>query len=526
MRIALTSGAYTSRSVIANAQRAVNLFAEANPKESGAPFTHYNVPGLTSLAKPAPAAGRCLYWANSDALYYVCGNTVYLVGPPPTWTLTSLGTVNTSTGVASMADDGTSLVLVDGSPDGYEITLATNVMTPISEATNSPPSPQVYGFYGADRVDILDGFMLFNYPGTQSFYSTYDNEIVFDATYFSEKNGYSDKLATLIVTRRTIWLIGERTTEIWFNAGGATFPFQIMPGPFVQRGCIAKYSVAQVDGAVFWLSQDQAGTFVIVRGEGFEVKPISTLAMENEFASYPTIADAVGFCFTMNGHTFYQLNFPTANKTWRWDERTPGLWHEAVYIDSNGNENRHRAQCAAWAYGYNVCADWETGELYAFDLNNVTDNGMPMVFRRGYPHMMKDGRRVIYPGFTLDIEAATSPDTVSIAGPSPLFDDQYPPLQPIDAGRAADALLAGPAPAGLTAGGQPLVNLRWSDTRGRTWGQPVAQTLGATGKYLTQPSWKRLGMARDRVFEVYGTIPGKIAINGAFLDPEPIPMAS
>ena len=33
-------------------------------------------------------------------------------------------------------------------------------------------------------------------------------------------------------------------------------------------------------------------------------------------------------------------------------------------------------------------------------------------------------------------------------------------------------------------------------------------------------------MARDRVFEVYGTIPGKMAINGAFLFPEPIAMAS
>jgi len=28
------------------------------------------------------------------------------------------------------------------------------------------------------------------------------------------------------------------------------------------------------------------------------------------------------------------------------------------------------------------------------------------------------------------------------------------------------------------------------------------------------------------VYEVFGTIPGKMAINGAFLDPEPIVMAS
>ena len=33
-------------------------------------------------------------------------------------------------------------------------------------------------------------------------------------------------------------------------------------------------------------------------------------------------------------------------------------------------------------------------------------------------------------------------------------------------------------------------------------------------------------MARDRVFEIYGVIPGRLAINGAFLDPQPISLAS
>lgn len=528
MRVSLTTGDYQARSYIANAQRCVNLYAEENPKDSECPFTFYSGPGLTLLANPpASVPGRGLYRANSDQLYYVAGNTVYSVSS--SWKLTALGTIATSSGVVSMSDNGTTLVLVDGSPNGYQINLSSNVMTRISAANNSPSSPQVYAFYGANRVDIIDGFLLFNYPGTQSFYSTYGNAVQFDATWFSEKNGYSDKLVSVIVTHRTIWLIGERTTEIWFNAGSSGFPFQIMPGPFVQHGCIASGSVAQVDGAIFWLSQDQAGANIIVKAEGYVVKPISTPALENEIAGYSTVADAIGFCFTMNGHTFYQLTFPTANKTWRWDDRTPGMWHEAVWTDANGTENRHRAQCAAWAYGKNVCADWQTGALYAFDLNNPTDNGQPMTFRRGYPHMMQDGRRVIYPGFILDMQAATS-SAVSPIPSQALYQSPYArsnmPTAPVDAGPVESGLIDGPAPAGLATGQQPLVWLRWSDDRGKTWSNPVARSLGAAGQYLTQPVWRRVGMSRDRVFEVYGTIPGKMAINGAFLDPEPIVMKS
>ena len=62
---------------------------------------------------------------------------------------------------------------------------------------------------------MIDGFLLFNQPGTRNFYVTYNNEVVFDATYFAAKNGYSDNLVAVIVSRREIWLIGERTTEIW-----------------------------------------------------------------------------------------------------------------------------------------------------------------------------------------------------------------------------------------------------------------------------------------------------------------------
>jgi hypothetical protein len=486
MRVSIPHGSYNARGLIAAAQRVVNMYFEKNPEDSLAPYTAYNAPGLTPLVAPSTAGpARGLYWANTDTLYYVVGNTVYNVvyaASSNTWSLTTLGTITTATGIVSMIDNGSSLVLVDGSANGYEINLTTNAFSQISEANNSPPSPEVYAFYGATRVDILDGFITLNQPGTQNLYSTYNNEVVFDSLWFAAKNGYSDNLITQIVTRREIWLLGERTTEIWFDSGSTPLPFQIMPGPFIQHGCIAPYSVAQVDGAIFWLAQDQTGRTQVLRGEGYQAEEISTLAMENEFATYSAVSDAVGFCFTMNGHAFYQLNFPTANKTWRFDERAPRLWHEAVWLDANGNENMHRASCAAWAYGFNVCGDWQTGQLYAFDLNNVTDAGNPMCWEMHFPHMMKDGQRVTYPGFTLDVQAATAPLATT----------------------------------------KPIVNLQWSDDRGKTYSNPIPQTLGLTGQYLTQPKWNRLGMARDRVFKASGTVWGKLAVNGAFLEPEPI----
>lgn len=523
-RVSLTQGAYQARSVIAAAQSCVNLYPEKNPQGEDSPFTHYSTPGLTQIAGPTGYAGRGLYLANSGQLFYASGPTLYTVST--SWALTAIGTIDAGTTPVSMADNGTSLVLVDGTGNGYEVDLTTLAFSQISEANNGPPpdpyipadSP-VYAFYGADRVDILDGFLIFNEPGTRNFYCTYNNEVVFDATYFAAKNGYSDNLVAPIVTDREIWLIGAKTTEIWFDAGSSNFPFQLMPGPFIQHGCTAVYSIAQVNSNIFWLSDDQAGQNVVLRGHGYEAVRISTHAMEVAMASYPTTTDAVGFCYQQEGHPFYFLNFPSGNATWVWDESTE-LWHQRSWTDANGTANRHRAQCQVFAYGTNVVADWQTGQLYAFDLGNHTDNGAPIIWRRGWPHLMDDGKRVRYARFVLDAEPATSLGTSDGTGPFPLlapgqssgivpnyiFGQTSPSTQPI--------LIPG-AP-----GNPPLVSLRWSDTRGLTWSNPVTQTMGSTGQTLTQIQWRRLGMARDRVFEVFGPMQGRIAINGAFIDAE------
>lgn len=444
--------------------------------------------------------------ANSGDLYYVAGSSVYFVDS--SFSLTLLGSIDYGMTPVSMADNGTSLVLVDGTSKGYEIDLTTKAFSQISGTANAPPQPQVFAFYGADRVDALDGYMLLNQPGTRNFYSSYTNEIVFDSTYFAAKNGYSDNLVTVIVCIRQLYLIGERTTEIWFDAGAVNLPFQIVPGPFIQHGCVAKYSVAQTDGNIYFLSQDQAGKNVLLKIRGYEASVVSTRALEYEWSQYAATSDAVGFCFQQNGHPFYQINFPTADKSFRYDESTQE-WHECVYLDLDGGEHRHRAQCAAYAYGQNVVADWQDGHLYAITSNSFTDNGMPMVWRRGFPHLMNDGKRVIYVNFTADLQC----------GDATGFGWTPYNLNPTSVGEIG-GFVVGLSPVGETSyiQDQPLVYLRWSDDRGQTFGNPIKQQMGATGKYLTQPKWWRLGMARDRVFELYGTVPGPFALNGAFIE--------
>ena len=71
MQVALTGGFYQAKSIIAGAQRCLNLYPEKNPEGAPYPFTHYPTPGLT-LKSTAPTNGcRCLYTAGNGDVYGV-----------------------------------------------------------------------------------------------------------------------------------------------------------------------------------------------------------------------------------------------------------------------------------------------------------------------------------------------------------------------------------------------------------------------------------------------------------------------
>lgn len=62
-----------------------------------------------------------------------------------------------------------------------------------------------------------------------------------------------------------------------------------------------------------------------------------------------------------------------------------------------------------------------------------------------------------------------------------------------------------------------FVGLRWSDSYGEAWNFPLHQSKGSEGQYLTNLQFRRLGLARNRVFEVSWSSPTPTALQGVTL---------
>src|SRR5215469_15151218 len=259
MKLPLHQGAYEARSPIANAQVSFNCYVEQNPPDAPFPVTTYPAPGLTLLSDytgqlPSNTFVRGIYTCSNGAIVAVIGTAV-ITWQGPGNTLLQLGNLPFNSGFpTSMCDNGTDLVIVDSTSGGWYVPLsqvntAGSLQTVTDEAWN-----------GSNRVDYIDTYLIFNWPGTPYFYTTTSGTFLpLDPTYVAGKEGWNDNLVCCACLHDNIWLFGNTTTEIWFNAGGATFPFARMPNSILQQGCVSAWSVVIADNAVYWLSQDRWG---------------------------------------------------------------------------------------------------------------------------------------------------------------------------------------------------------------------------------------------------------------------------
>lgn len=469
MKVQLTKGAYQARSLIAAAQRCVNLYAEKNPlndknqEEESFSYTYYPTPGSVVRAVSPTTGWRCLYTSSDNRLFGIAGQTVYEILVD--WSFKTIGQIESLSSQCYMLDNGTQILIVDGSTRGYTVTLKD---LKFSDVQND-------AFYGSSRIDFVDGYMLFNRPGTRQWYISLLNQTDFDSLDFASKSGATDNLVAVASTRRNVFLFGENTTEIWSNTGGSDFTFTRVPGAYIEFGCASSDSICQADGSLYWLSRSKQGECIILRSVNYDRERISTFALENELQKYSRVDDAIAYVHQMAGHYWYVITFPTADKTWVFDSAT-GSWHELGSLDDQGEMHRHRSNCFTYWNGMHLVGDYQNGNLYELRLDTYTDNGSPVRRIRSFPHLSDDGNRVMYQQFQAAMQVGDSPQT---------------------------------KPAEL--------RLRWSDTKGASWSNSISTTLGHRGEYLKDCRFLRLGYARNRVFELSWDANCATALNGAYI---------
>jgi hypothetical protein len=452
MRLPLPVATYALTSAQTASKRLINCYAEQqDPQDAKSPVLIRRTAGIRAWST-AGTVGRGLF-VFRGALYAVSGTKLYRVNAAGE--ATEIGTV-AGTGPVVMDTNGNALVIV-AEPLGYYYDGAT-----FAQITDPDFTAR-----GASTVRFVDNYMIFAEPNTgRVFASNLGSVVNFDALSFATAEGAPDSVVGLEVDHREVAKFGEKSIELWYNAGTTPYPLARVPsGGFIEIGCGAPRSIAKADNSFLWLANDRT----VRRLDGNTPVRLSTHAIEEQIAAFTTIDDAIAFSYTMAGHVFYVLTFPTELRTFVYDI-TSQSWHER---ESYG-EGRWRPIAYAECYGKHFVQDCDSGLIGELSPDVYAEWTQPLVMAWTYPKVYAEGALAKFDRFEVHAEVGVG-------------------------------LISGQ-------GSDPRISLEVSDN-GKTFRFMAHRSIGAMGEYNKRVYWHRLGSARNRVFRCSVSDPVPVTIS-------------
>lgn len=454
------NGSYETQSRILAGERCMNLFPELVPQGNKARAALFSAPGLPTFAEVTEAPGRGIF-AHKGRLFTVFGRTLYEVAA--NGTPSALGAVAADDNPVTFdtnGDGGNELFITSGDK-GYVFDLGTSVFTtPLAS--------------GSTQGGQLDGFFVSLNASTSTFrLSDALDGNTWSGIQIAQRTSASDPWIAMIVARGEIYLFGDKTGEVWYNAGLPTFPFAERPEGFFETGIAASFSLAKFAGTIAWLGRTDRGRPAVYIMDGYTATPISTPAVEWAIQQYQDavgISDAIGWSYDREGHQFYVLTFPTSKRTWVYDFTTQ-KWHErGKWSQEAGDYVEYRPVFHAACFGKNLVCDSNGSKIYSMSSTTYTDVGGSELRRmRRMPHTSNENKRIYFPWAELECDRGV--------------------------GNANDP------------GSDPLVALRYSNNGGGTWGASRTRNLGKMGKDDTRVRWDCCSAGRDRVWELWQSDP-------------------
>jgi len=424
---------------------------------------------------------------------------------------------------------------------GYYVTGTT--VTQITDVDF--PTPCALAFQDAYGIIVESGTGKILISGINDF-STWD------ALDYTTAEAEPDDAISVFSDHRELYVLGSQSIETFQNTGNPDFPFERIPGGYIERGCGAAQSVAKGNNFVLWLSDKRQVLKTL--GPGQSPMVASTPQLDAEFQGYTTVSDAFAWCMDIFGTTWYVLHFPTENKTWVLNMATD-RWHQWAGF-SSGSEVRHPSNCYVYYGGEHLVGGYNTGILYKVDSSAYTNAGVTFRSIARFPTILKEGQRIFHESLQIDFKAGVGLSTglasltaVLTAGvvTSITINDggsgyTAAPTLVFSGGDGSGAVATATLTAGIVTGTtihnggsgytsaptitcvggtvEPIAMLRWSDDRRRTWSNEHWASMGAIGEYGARAIWRRLGQAYIRNYEVTISDAVERMIYGAYLKPD------
>lgn len=464
MRIQLFGVGLKGISPAITAQERVNCYAEMQDENDRTKMALIGTPGKTLFVDMGASPSRGLWAVNTlptPVFFTVHQGTLYSINNAGVATV--VGTIGTTSGDVCMTDDGTYLLLVDGSKGYYYNMVTPGTLTEITDG-NFTAHPK-YCTWQDTYFIVSDG------STNQWQLSDNSDPSTWPALSIGFTGTNSGSLQAILADHSLLQIFGYQTTEFWQDTGGADFPYASIPSA-QEFGLASAWSLFKYDNTLAGLFANKMGEVNISRMNGFRLQRLSNFELEKILNSYTNTADCRGFGWMWGGHPFAQFNFPSQGKSWLYDGGEK-LWSELR--DKDGGRDWAEKFCNF--LNQRVVSDYRNGRIYKVLDNVYTNNGETLPMEVTSKHIWQDDKFVGIQQIQVDIESGVGTAT----------------------GQGFD----------------PQMMLLVSKDGGRTFSEVAWSSMGKIGEYTQRVIWRSLGGARDWVLRLRVTDPVKRVITGA-----------
>ena len=473
---------------MATVERSVNWHLVANEaagEESKFKLAFDPSPGNQAFGElPVPATfnNPCRgLLENRGVAYGVNGEVVFSIDSAGAYT--NIGVVGNDAKPVSMVANGNGQIFIASAGSGYVIPAGGGAGSLVTAGA---------GFLGASYATFQDGYIIVVTPNSNQYQISGDDDTPLgDARIWSVANvsiqaGQADLLVAVLSSREYLRLFGKRRSQIHYNIGSGgigQFPFQSYNETFIETGCAAPFSIANLSDSLVWIGEDARGQRACWRDAAFQPSRVSTFAVEQIWQSYARVDNAVAFPYIWNGHLIYRVTFPTAtmlqipvgtfptwsDSTWVLDPtESAALGRPTAFLSSPATEH-------AFPLGGDPTFQSATWE---YDVTTSTLLGRPVWYERTYQTSLgySLGRPELFHCYCYGKHLVGSGG--GDGNPGAIY-------QMANVG---------------TRDQDPQLLLRWSNDGGNTFGTEQNIPLGLIGQYSKRVHWDRCGYSRDRVF--------------------------
>lgn len=329
----------------------------------------YSTPGTQIYSTPPDTSVIRGVTVLNDLMYFVAGSSVYQFDGS---TYVLLGSILTSYGEVSIFTNSDQVAIIDG-VTSYTYTVSTNTFAAIVDADFNQTA--LRGFFHKSRLVYVKPDSDLIYLSALSDFRTYA-ALDFASAEFDPQN-----TVTALPVGDKLYLFGKQKTEIWQVVADTTFPYIPIPDGIISYGIVAPRSVVQVNNGVMWLSQNEQGQGLLVTANGNQASVIIDEHASYQLANLTKLDDCVGQVFTIDGHTFYKLTFPTDNVSFLYDLQSKIMFQWASWFnagnDVNDNANyqlgRHISDIIFMFRGKLICTDYRSGVFLEIRSDVYTD---------------------------------------------------------------------------------------------------------------------------------------------------------